>query len=76
MTEKAIGAAVGARQSTINRIRHGHMAPTWEVGDALVKLAKDTPIQFGAHEDPAASRRPPAAKAGGAAEAAPTVLTG
>lgn len=39
MTESAIGAAVGARQSTINRIRHGAMQPTWQVGHALVQMA-------------------------------------
>jgi len=47
MTEKAIGASVGAGQSTINRIRHGRMQPTWGVGDKLVRLAKSKPIQFG-----------------------------
>lgn len=39
-TESAIGAAVGARQSTINRILHGVMSPTYEVGKALVDLAQ------------------------------------
>lgn len=39
MTEKAIGAEVGARQSTINKIRRGQMQPTYEVGRALVELA-------------------------------------
>jgi len=40
MTEKAIGASVGAGQSTINRIRHGRMHPAWAVGDKLVRLAQ------------------------------------
>ncbi|MBH1591423.1 hypothetical protein I5U77_03020 [Stenotrophomonas maltophilia] len=39
MTEKAIGAQVGAGQSTINKIRRGQMQPTYEVGRALVDLA-------------------------------------
>ncbi|MBB1060394.1 helix-turn-helix domain-containing protein [Marilutibacter spongiae] len=44
MTEVAIAAAVGARQSTINRIANGHMKPNWELGQALVALAKATEI--------------------------------
>lgn len=47
MTEKAIGAAVGAGQSTINRIRHQRMQPSWAVGDKLVRLAQSRPICFG-----------------------------
>lgn len=43
MTEQAIASAVGARQSTINRIRHGLMKPTYEVGKALVDLAEALP---------------------------------
>ncbi|WP_223482346.1 hypothetical protein [Stenotrophomonas sp. OVS01A] len=39
MTEQAIGAKVGAGQSTINKIRRGQMQPTYEVGRALVELA-------------------------------------
>jgi len=39
LTEQAIGAAVGARQSTINRIRRNQMQPTYEVGKALVDMA-------------------------------------
>ena len=39
LTEQAIGSAVGAQQSTINRIRNGHMQPTYKVGKALVDLA-------------------------------------
>lgn len=42
LTEQAIGAAVGARQSTINRIRRQQMQPTYEVGKALVDLAEAT----------------------------------
>lgn len=38
MTEVAIGNAVGARQSTINRIRHGR-DPHWTLGNAIVLLA-------------------------------------
>lgn len=41
MTEAAIGASVGARQSTINRIRRGQMKPTYDVGKALVALAEE-----------------------------------
>lgn len=40
MTEAAIGAAVGARQPTINRIKRGQMQPAWTVGHALVETAK------------------------------------
>jgi len=40
LTEQAIGAAVGARQSTINRIRRNQMQPTYEVGKALVDMAQ------------------------------------
>jgi len=39
MTEKAIGDAVGASQSTINKISRGDMKPNWELGHALVSLA-------------------------------------
>lgn len=39
LTEQAIGQMVGARQSTINRIRHEKVTPNWEVGEALVRLA-------------------------------------
>ena len=41
MTESAIGAAVGARQSTINRIKTGGMLPNWETGQKLVLLAAE-----------------------------------
>ncbi|MHC9085373.1 helix-turn-helix domain-containing protein [Luteimonas sp. RIT-PG2_3] len=40
MTELVIAAAVGARQSTINRIRHGQMQPTYGLGRALVDMAE------------------------------------
>lgn len=40
MTEAGIGQAVGARQSTINRIKRGDMIPNWETGEALVTLAE------------------------------------
>lgn len=46
MTEAAIGDAVGARQSTINRIKRGDMIPNWETGKALVDLA-ETPEPSG-----------------------------
>ena len=46
MTEKAIGSAVGANQSTVNRIGNG-MLPNWELGQALVRLAELTPIDTG-----------------------------
>ena len=39
MTEAAIGAAVGANQSTINRIANGR-DPRWSLGNRLVALAK------------------------------------
>lgn len=39
MTEKVIAAAVGIRQSTVNRIRHGAMTPSYPVGKALVDMA-------------------------------------
>lgn len=51
MTETSIGAAVGARQSTINRIKTGAMVPNWETGKALVDLAANIP----AANDPEAS---------------------
>lgn len=40
LTEKAIGSLVGADQSTINRIRNGHMTPSYPLGRALVDLAE------------------------------------
>lgn len=39
LTDQAIGQMVGARQSTINRIRHEKLTPNWKVGEALVRLA-------------------------------------
>lgn len=44
MTEAAIGEAVGARQSTINKIKRGDMVPNWETGRALIELANTTPV--------------------------------
>ncbi|MFL9582395.1 helix-turn-helix domain-containing protein [Stenotrophomonas sp. AB1(2024)] len=41
LTDQAIGTAVGAHQSTINRIRNGDTKqPNYEVGRALVVLAE------------------------------------
>jgi len=40
LTEKAIALRVGVTQPTINRIRHGVMQPSWETGEALIRLAK------------------------------------
>ena len=41
MSEAAIGEAVGAGQSTINRIRRGDTkSPSWDVGQKLIALAK------------------------------------
>jgi transcriptional regulator with XRE-family HTH domain len=48
LTESQIGALVGARQSTINRIRHGRQKPSYDVGVALVRLAEALP----ANEEP------------------------
>lgn len=42
MTESAIGEAVGARQSTINRIKTEDMQPNWATGQKLVELALAT----------------------------------
>jgi predicted XRE-type DNA-binding protein len=44
LTEKAIGLAVGANQSTINRIANGTQ-PNYELGKALIDLAQQTPLQ-------------------------------
>lgn len=38
MTEAAIAAHVGVKQSTVNRIKHGR-EPGWSLGHALVVLA-------------------------------------
>lgn len=43
LTEKAIGAEVGANQSTINRIANG-TEPSYALGAALVDLANATVI--------------------------------
>lgn len=40
LTEQVIGAAVGAGQSTINRIRNGAMQPNWALGQKLVDMAR------------------------------------
>jgi DNA-binding XRE family transcriptional regulator len=40
-TETQIGERVGARQSTINRIRNRKMQPNYELGKALVDLASE-----------------------------------
>lgn len=41
LTETDIGDRVGARQSTINRIRRREMQPNYELGKALVDLANE-----------------------------------
>lgn len=40
LTEKDIGAQVGANQKTINRYRRGQREPAWEMGVALISLAE------------------------------------
>lgn len=40
MTESAIGQAVGAQQSTINKIKRGDMTPNWDLGARLIQLAE------------------------------------
>ena len=42
LTEAAIGDAVGARQSTVNKIKRGTV-PNWELGKRLVDLAESLP---------------------------------
>lgn len=54
LSETAIGSEVGANQSTINRIRRGK-SPRFELGSALVALAKRTPLP-----EPAAKPAPEA----------------
>lgn len=45
MTEVAIAAKVGSRQSTVNRIGNGVLKePSYRIGKALVDLAKRTRI--------------------------------
>ncbi|HHA2879352.1 helix-turn-helix domain-containing protein [Stenotrophomonas maltophilia] len=39
MTEKVIAAAINVNQATVNRIRRGVTAPTYETGKALVDMA-------------------------------------
>lgn len=43
LTEVGIGEAVGARQSTINRIRRNKQKANWDVGAALVAMAEALP---------------------------------
>lgn len=38
LSEKAIGAKVGASQPTINRIRHGTQKPSFDLGLKIIKL--------------------------------------
>jgi transcriptional regulator with XRE-family HTH domain len=40
LTEAAIAAKVQVRQSTINKIRHGLMSPSYALGKALVDWAE------------------------------------
>lgn len=44
LTESAIAAKVDARQSTINKIKRGVTAPSWQLGAALIELAERTPL--------------------------------
>ena len=58
LTEVAIAAKVGSRQSTINRIGNGVLKePSYRIGKALVDLAKRTripsPTQQGEAKDAA-----------------------
>jgi len=39
MTEKVIAAAINVNQATVNRIRRGVTAPTYDTGKALVDMA-------------------------------------
>lgn len=41
LTEASIAAKVQVRQSTINKIRHGLMSPSYALGKALVDWAED-----------------------------------
>lgn len=63
LTEAAIGDAVGARQSTVNKIKHGTV-PNWDLGRKLIELAE------GLDDDEVdnSARRVKAANEGGAAE--------
>lgn len=40
MSEQGIAAALNVNQSTVNRIRRGVVAPSYEVGKALVDMAE------------------------------------
>lgn len=44
LTESAIAAKVHTRQSTINKIKRGVTAPSWQLGAALIELAERTPL--------------------------------
>lgn len=43
MTEQVIAAAINVNQSTVNRIRRRVVAPSYEVGKALVDMAETLP---------------------------------
>lgn len=45
MTESEIGAAVGASQATINRIKTGKQNPLYELGAALIALRDSRLVQ-------------------------------
>ena len=62
LTETEIGERVGARQSTINRIRTRKMQPNYELGKALVDLAHRVADRRAANdEEESPSHRPEAA---------------
>jgi predicted transcriptional regulator len=44
LTEAAIAAKVQVRQSTVNKIRHGLMSPSYSLGKALVDWAEDVRV--------------------------------
>jgi ribosome-binding protein aMBF1 (putative translation factor) len=56
LTEVAIAAKAGSRQSTINRIARGLMQPNWELGQRLVDLAAAVPANPEGEVADAASR--------------------
>lgn len=41
LTEAAIAAKVQVRQSTVNKVRHGLMSPSYALGKSLVDWAED-----------------------------------
>lgn len=45
MTEQVIAAAINVNQSTVNRIRNRVVAPSYEVGAALVAMASSLPAK-------------------------------